>query len=417
MTDRWGLDVTIPDLRHDGDSRDDLDSPLDRFERLLIAYLTLSADIPAQLIAAITTPAAPLARIAAGYLFVQAHTVADHRRAAEIVQHLEALLVGDPGLLNERERAHLGALTLIVAGQTDAAADAFDALLAKWPTDLLAVRLAHFVLFNRGRLDDMLASVVRSSDAWGDLPFRSYLDGMRAFTLEEMGEYRQAEAIGRAAVEVDPTDLWSVHAVVHVLEMEARTAEGVAWFEARDDQFTGAFARHLWWHHAIIHLRTGDHRRLLELYDTRVQPGQALDGLSLTNAIDGLARLEFAGVDVGDRWTALLDAAQYRIGYHDHPFNDSHYAYALVRAGAPDRARDLLDGMAAWRERGTTAAGVIELVGLDTATAMAALAGGDHSTAASLLSQRRGDRWQLGGSHAQRRLFDLAEQFAQASGR
>ncbi|MEZ5227590.1 MAG: hypothetical protein R2710_13195 [Acidimicrobiales bacterium] len=166
---------------------------------------------------------------------------------------------------------------------------------------------------------------------------------------------------------------------------------------------------------AIIHLRTGNYERLLELYDTEIQPGEAIDTLSLTNAIDGLARLEFAGVDVGDRWLALLESSCARIGHHTHPFADAHFAYAIARAGDTERVADLLDGMAAWRDRAGTASRVIAEVGLDTATAMAALGSGRPADAVDLFTTTAEQRWKLGGSHAQRRVFDLAQVAAGAS--
>lgn len=405
LTDPWGLDITVPDNPNEAEAA--LQCCLD----LIRAYITFAPDAADKLMAALSPPVAPLASITAAYLLVQVHTYADRERAAGIVNQLTG-----PGTvdLNPREAAHLDALRFVVAGQTDRAADALVSIVERWPTDILATRLGHFICFNRGRLADMSHLADRSIAAWGDLPFRSYLDGMRAFTLEEQGHYREAEHLARQAVDADRTDLWSVHAVAHVLEMEARTADGLAWFEGRDGDLVGSFARHLWWHHAIIHLRTGDHGRLLDLYDRQVQPGTAVDGLSLTNAIDTLARLEFAGVDVGDRWHPLVDGAQYRLGYHDHPFNDSHYVFALARAGRADSVGTLLDGMAGWQDRDTTAARVITEVGLDTARAMAALGSGDPATAADLLHRSRSERWRLGGSHAQRRLFELAESYARS---
>ncbi|MEZ5343580.1 MAG: hypothetical protein R2706_19740, partial [Acidimicrobiales bacterium] len=248
-----------------------------------------------------------------------------------------------------------------MAGDLDGANDCWDQLLEQWPTDMLALRLQHFRLFNRGRLADMERSIRRSIVAWDDRPRRTYLDGMLAFSLEEQGRYREAEALGRSAVGADETDLWSIHSVAHVLEMEGRADDGLAWFANRDQVLaaSGSFARHLWWHHAIIHLRTGDVEQILAMYDAYVDPIDATDGLSLTNAIDLLARLEFHDVNVGDRWAALAAGASYRIGFHDQPFNDAHYCYALARAGASDLASEIVEGMAAWRDRSGTAAEVI----------------------------------------------------------
>ena len=273
LTDPWGLDLSVPE------DPNEADRALQRCVDLIEAYVTFAPDAADKLMSALSPPAAPLSLITAACLLVQVHTHTDRERAAGIVTQLTA-----PGAieLNQREAAHLEALRFLVAGQNDRAADAWIAIVDQWPTDLLATRLGHFVCFNRGRLADMMRLADRSIAAWDDLPFRSYLDGMRAFTLEEQGQYREAERLARGAVEADHTDLWSVHAVAHVLEMEARTDDGLAWFEGRDDDLVGSFARHLWWHHAIIHLRTGDYERLLDLYDREIQPGDATDALSLT---------------------------------------------------------------------------------------------------------------------------------------
>ncbi len=52
-----------------------------------------------------------------------------------------------------------------------------------------------------------------------------------ASRIEECGNYAEAEAAGRAAIELDPGDLWAAHGVAHVLEMQGRRGEGIAWID------------------------------------------------------------------------------------------------------------------------------------------------------------------------------------------
>ena len=52
--------------------------------------------------------------------------------------------------------------------------------------------------------------------------------GIYSFGLEESGEYRRAEAAARAALAADPADVWAIHSVAHIAEMEGRPGEGLA---------------------------------------------------------------------------------------------------------------------------------------------------------------------------------------------
>ena len=64
-----------------------------------------------------------------------------------------------------------------------------------------------------------------------DLPGYGNVLGMLAFGLEECGDYAEAEKAGRRSVEISPEDLWGIHAVAHVLEMQGRLADGAAWLD------------------------------------------------------------------------------------------------------------------------------------------------------------------------------------------
>ena len=101
------------------------------------------------------------------------------------------------------------------------------------PRDLLALQVGHQLDFFTGHSRMLRDRIARALPAWPmDLPGRHALLGMLAFGLEEMGDYGAAEAMGRQAIELERRDAWAQHAVAHVLEMQGRTNDGIAWMRA-----------------------------------------------------------------------------------------------------------------------------------------------------------------------------------------
>ncbi len=378
----------------------DVDDPT---SRLVDGYLTFAADLPARLADAVAT-GAPLARIVHGYFSLLSHRAAGWAAAAATVEELSVRS------LSPYETAHLAAVRRWVDGDLDAVADTWQAILDEFGPDWLSLRLAHFALFNQGELDRMAAMADHALATWPlDLPRRSYLAGMAAFAAEERRDLRRAEALGRDAVAVDPADLWSVHAVAHVLETEGRDDEGNAWVTARFEELVaaGSFANHLWWHQALYLLDLDDVAAVLRLWDRRIYPAASEEGLDVSNGVAMLARLAFRGVDVGDRWQRIAPACRARTGHHTHPFNDAHFALGLAMAADDGEADAFVASMQAWTDAhgATTAADVHRRCGLGLAEAGVAYARGHRTVAAAAFDAVEADLWRIGGSHAQRDLW------------
>lgn len=321
------------------------------------------------------------------------------------------------GRATPRERGHLTALAAWQQGDIDRAIDAWEAILADHPTDLMALRFAHFNYFWLGRTTAMRASVARAAPAWSPaLPGFGTLLAMQAFGDEECGDYDGAERAGRRAVELDPADLWATHAVAHALDMRGRHADGIAWLEGLAPQWRlgNSMIHHLWWHCALFHLERGDLDRVLALYDTRVRDldsalVRALPDLyiDLQNAIALLWRLEHAGVGVGTRWRELADKAEARIGDHTQSFTLPHLMIALAADGRIAAAVRLVEAMRAFAASASGAlAPAVGSVALPLCGAMLAHRTGEPARTLALMLPIRQSIWQLGGSHAQRDLFN-----------
>jgi hypothetical protein len=252
--------------------------------------------------------------------------------------------------------------------------------------------------------------------AWdAHTPGYSYLLGMHAFGLEEAGHYAAAEAAGRRALDLQPADGWAVHAVTHVMEMQGRINEGIAWLTQREADWSptaaaNMFAPHNWWHLALFHLDRGDYGRVLEIYDTRLTGPQADSLLVLVDSTALLWRLRLEGVAIGDRFERVADLWQLRLDEERgfYAFNDVH---AMISFAATDRrgvaSRLQLDmGITAQKGTGTNRMMTAE-VGLPLAQAFRAHARGAYALSADLLDATRDGAHRFGGSHAQRDLLSL----------
>jgi tetratricopeptide (TPR) repeat protein len=315
-----------------------------------------------------------------------------------------------------RERGHLAALAAWQGGELEAAVTAWEAILAEHPTDLLALRLAHFNYFWLGRARDMRASVDRAAALWTETtPGFGTLLAMQAFGAEECGDYPAAERAGRSAVELDPADLWGTHAVAHALEMQGRAENGIAWLDGLARHWDGAnnMIHHLWWHRALFHLERGETDAVLALYDDKIRnldsalvravPDLYID---IQNAAALLWRLEHVGVTVGARWAELADKAEARIGDCVLIFTLLHFMMALAADGRDAAAARLLDAMRDFAAAGQgSAAPIVGAVAMPLCAAVLAHRKAEHARVLALALPIRDRIWQLGGSHAQRDVF------------
>jgi tetratricopeptide (TPR) repeat protein len=306
------------------------------------------------------------------------------------------------------EQAIVAAATTASRGHLQAAAAVLEAHLDTAPRDLLAAKLSHSLRFMSGQPERMLATTTKVLPHWSDdTPGHGFLLGCHAFGLEEIGSYAEAEAIGRRAVRLEPTDAWGRHAVSHVMEMSGRTDEGIAWLEASRMIWPTCnnFRFHLAWHLALFQLEQGNHAGVLALYDQDIMPKASDDFRDMANAVSLLWRLRQAGVPVGDRWDRLREIALKRRRDVTYVFASLHYLLALVANKEVSAAAGLLNEMAHVADEDSGDQGhVARNVGVELAQIIHAFANSarephaDMSDLACRLSQ-------LGGSNAQRDLF------------
>jgi tetratricopeptide (TPR) repeat protein len=309
-----------------------------------------------------------------------------------------------------QERGHLAAIAHLVEGDWMAASRAMEDVAIENPRDALALQTGHQIDFFTGNARMLRDRIARALPAWSkDMPGYHAILSMHAFGLEETGDYARAEAAGRQAVALEPRDGWGQHAVAHVLEMQNRTADGIAWMRANPEAWSADsfFAVHNWWHLALYHLDRGEMDEVLALYDGPVKGGQSSIILEMIDATAMLWRLHLRGVDIGGRWAPVADNWEAVGGAGGYAFNDWHAAMAFVGADRPGA----LDAVVAAATRAACAAGDNAMfsrdVGLPLIRAVQAFGAGDYAQATRLLRSVREIAHRFGGSHAQRDLIDL----------
>jgi tetratricopeptide (TPR) repeat protein len=306
------------------------------------------------------------------------------------------------------ELRYMEALSCATTGQLAASAAILDLILADDPDDSFAAKLSHALRFMLGDVRRMLASidqVVRRCDPAHE--HLGYLLGCQAFALEENGDYAEAERAGREAVLRAPRDAWGVHAIAHVHEMTGQARAGVDWLvtHERNISHCNNFSGHVFWHLALFRLELGDVAGVLQLYDDKIRAERTDDFRDIANAASLLGRLTVEGVPVGDRWEELADISERRILDQSLVFADLHYSLALAGAGRADKAEALVRAL--HEAHGSDdQSKLAHALGATMADAIRAWGEGDHARAAGLLMSSRRMRQKIGGSHAQRDIFE-----------
>jgi hypothetical protein len=308
------------------------------------------------------------------------------------------------------ERGHLAALDHLSAGRFHEASRVIEDVAVENPLDLLALIAGHQLDFFTGNARMLRDRIARALPAWSDgTPGRHSVLSMYAFGLEENGQYALAERHGRAAIAEEPRDGWGRHAVAHVLEMEGRHDEGIAFMREDLPSWTSDsfLAVHNWWHLALYHLELGQIDQVLELVDGPITSAAQPQMLELVDASAMLWRLHLRGVALGQRWHKLVahyEATWIAGGY---AFNDLHAIMAFIGAGRRDLIASTLEAQSFATLAAGDNAGFTQDVGYPLMKAFAAFGEGRYGDAVRLIRPVRSIAARFGGSNAQRDIVDL----------
>ncbi|KAG7214911.1 hypothetical protein INR49_005186 [Caranx melampygus] len=268
----------------------------------------------------------------------------DERLASAVRRTVELANSQD---ISPREKLHVKAIELFSQGNFPKASDVWEDILLDHPTDMLALKFAHDAYFYMGAQTPMRDSVARGEEQQKVL--ENYLKGLYSFGLLETRFYDQAEKVAMEGLALTPDDAWSVHSVAHICEMKAEVDKGLKFMESRekDWQVSDVLASHNYWHWALYFIEKEQYEAALEIFDTQVFRRCKATGsmLDTVDASSMLYRLEMEGVCVKDRWRELLQVTQPHTDDHVTLFNDLHFLMASLGAKESGTSQRLLEGL------------------------------------------------------------------------
>ncbi len=373
-------------------------SGIDDFVSGFLGYETQATNV---LAAADADPDSPLANIYAGFIwmFLEAATAEAH---AQI--YLDRARVAATAA-NPREQLMLSQLERWIAGDIPAVQRIGEAIVDAFPHDLASVKLHQYFSFNRGDAAAMLAIARKALPANAGNP---HIHGMLAFGHEQMHQLADAEREARLALEIKHKEPWAQHALAHVMLSTGRVREGVEFLGQAQQTWTNLNSfmyTHNWWHKALFHISLGDSAAVFDAYDNHVWGIEPTYSQDQVGAVSLLARMEIAGLDVGDRWQQLAEYLRPRASDTIQPFLTLQYLYGLARADFAEA--DTL--LAAVEDKAATSEAFDRIVwrevALPAARGVYAHARRDWATAARHLGVANPRMTEIGGSHAQRDLF------------
>lgn len=332
-----------------------------------------------------------------------------------------------------RERELVSAIEWLADGDLEKTCQAIERCLVYTPEDAMLLKFQNDVCLFGGFSRRMRDAIGRSLPAMNpaETPMYSYVLGMRAFALEETGDTRSAISVAKDALEQNRADTWALHALAHALTEEGRAAEVMELLQRTEPYWSKSNLNcHMGWHWGLCYLEMGQMQKAMNHYDQRLAPNLTVFGVfSLIDCTQFLLRIEMLkdseSSQESDIWDAAGIAARWKpvstyafefVSHHRHAFNDAHIGVAVAADTGSRRAQDralqeceslLEDGSSSLSRAGVTARAVGAVVSLPLLRANIAWRTGDARKCVEHLLAVRYDVQRIGGSLAQRDLWNL----------
>jgi hypothetical protein len=311
-----------------------------------------------------------------------------------------------------RERGHIDTVALAVDGAGPQALARLEQHAADYPRDALPLSLALGVfglLGFSGRLDHheaQLALLERLAPQWDeDWWFLTYLGWARIETGDVAAGAREVER----ALALNPANAYAAHARAHGFYEAGEAEDGAAfiagWLPGYDRR--SQLHCHLSWHQALFELAHGRPEAARALYDGAIRPAvsHAPPLFNLADAASFLWRWRIYREEppLDRHWDEVMAHAQRHFPRAGLPFADIHAAFAESVGSDSGAAEQRIAELGELCGAGRLPQGAVVPA---LCAGAAAFGRGDYAAAADRLGAALPELARVGGSHAQREVFE-----------
>ena len=325
---------------------------------------------------------------------------ADEARAS--VERARALVGG----LFRRERQHVEAVGAMIDGPLSRAEALLGEHLAEFPRDVLAAQMAYSLTNANGRIDrrqQALGLLDELKPTYGD---DWWFLSAYAFVHHELDRFEESRRYAEQSLKRYPRNAHGAHSMAHVFYETADYRSGAGFLEPwlADYDRAAPFNCHLTWHLALFELSGGNEQRVIELYERAISPAAAQQRNTLEDSASLLWRYKIYGCSPRELpWGEVCEYAGKLTAKPGQAFLDAHAALAYAAMGDDAALGKLCDGLRALGAARNDLAGEVVL---PLALGLRAFAQGDYDGAIQYIEPLGPQIVRIGGSHAQREVFE-----------
>jgi len=328
---------------------------------------------------------------------------------------------------SRRERQQIDAVSYWINGQGRDSIALIKEHLSEFPRDGLLLRLAHrlYMLGCSGagspNFPPEYLALLRGVEAhcmddWGFL-------AEYAFAHHETGQLDKAMELAQRSLDINPANAVACHSMTHVHFERGDASSGEdflgTWLQGFDAPASSYV--HLSWHLALFELAQGKYQETLDRYEKYIRPSVVAKSMATLNDSASLMwRLQmYCGTPPPKPWVEVLTIAAPAAERPGAAFRDAHAALAFAGGGDYEAMTIMTSRLREAAEGGNSFA---RDVVLPLVQGIEAFAQGRYTESVRLLEPVFPQLVRVGGSHAQREVFEdtmleayiRAEQFEKA---